>query len=103
MKQKKVPTGRLSRVLAVIPKGIEKPVTVARISQMTGINARDIYSILRTLLMEYDVPIGGIRDKNSHGVFIATTETERAAALAPLANNATELTRRVAKLMTVNL
>lgn len=103
MTAKKVPNGSFSQVLAVLPQGMEKPVTVAEISQITGLSVRDVYSILRSLLMDYDIPIGGTRDKYRHGVFVATTEAERKAAIIPLANNANELARRVEKLKAVAL
>lgn len=53
--------------------------------------------------MQYDVPIGGVRSKGRHGIFIATNEAERAAAVTPLANNAREIQRRVNKLQQMEL
>lgn len=99
----KQPTGRLAAVLDLIPRGIEHPITIATIAERTGISPRDVYSIIRVLLMQYDVPIGGIRSQGLHGVFIATNEQERAAALKPLANNAHEILRRVYKLREISI
>lgn len=97
------PTGRVAAVLDLIPRGIEHPITIATIAERTGISARDVYSILRVLLMQYDVPVGGIRSHGLHGVFIATNEQERAAALKPLANNAKEIMHRVQKLRRIKI
>lgn len=99
----KVPQGRLTAVLELIPRGIEHPRTVADISKLTGINTRNVYDIIRVLIMQYHIPIGGLRSDGRHGVFIATTETERAAAITPLANNAREIQRRVDALREMEL
>lgn len=103
MRKNSVPQGRLSQVLGMIPKGIKKPVTVAEISQATGISVRNVRKLLRVLLMTYNIPIGGSRSGGRYGIFIATTDEERAAAIAPLANNAKEIQRRVNKLRRMQL
>lgn len=100
---KERPTGRLAAVLDLIPRGIEHPITVAKIAERAGISSRDVYTAIRVLLMQYDIPVGGIRSNGLHGVFIATNEREHAAALAPLTNNAKGIMRRVYKLRTIKL
>lgn len=103
MKRKAIPSGRLTAVLEQIPRGIERPVTVTEISKATGIPRRNIYECINLLIMQYDVPIGGVRSKGRRGIFIATNEAERAAAVTPLANSAREIQRRVNKLQQMEL
>lgn len=103
MTAKKVPQGRFSQVLAAIPQGMEKPATVAKISQMTGISVRNVHSIISELVMRYGVPIGGVRSEGHHGVFIATNELERTAAIIPLERNAKQIQRRVRRMKHLSL
>ncbi len=98
-----IPQGRFSRVLRQIPRGIEKPVTVAEISRITGISVRSVHSIISELVTRYGVPIGGVRADGRHGVFIATNEAERLAAITPLQSNAAVIQQRVDRLREIKL
>lgn len=98
-----IPEGRLTRVLHEIPRGTTHPRTIASISTATGITVRQIHNIVRTLVIKYGVPIGGLRNDGRHGLFIITNEDERAAAVIPLQNNAREIERRINTLQNIPL
>lgn len=98
-----VPHGPMAQVLGFIPRGATNPRTVSDISRATGIAVREVHRIIRTLVIKYNVPVGGVRADGRHGVFIITNEDERAAAVGPLMNNAQEIERRITKLQEITL
>lgn len=64
---------------------------------------RDVYEIINTLIIVYNIPIGGLRSDNKHGYFIITNERERHEAVDPLAHHANEIMLRVNKIKQINL
>ena len=61
-------TGNIKAVYESLLRGCDHPVTATKISERLNIKKRDIYSIINTLIMAYDVPIGGLRSDNHHGI-----------------------------------
>lgn len=55
-------------------------ITVKKLKLLTGI---EVYAIFNKLLMQYDVPIGAMRE-GSRGYFIIANEEKRKQSLAPL-------------------
>lgn len=96
-------TGNIKAVYESLPRGCDHPVTATKISEQLNIKKRDIYSIINTLIMAYDVPIGGLRSDNHHGYFIITNEKERHLAVNPLEHHANQIMARVSKLKRINL
>lgn len=99
----KTPVGNVKEVLDLLPHGSEHPITAKTISSMLNINLRDIYSIINSLIMHYDIPVGGLRADNRHGYFIITNEQERHNAIDPLEHHANEVMLRVSHLKTIEL
>lgn len=60
-------TGNIKAVYESLPRSCGHPVTATKISERLNIKKRDIYSIINTLIMAYDVPIGGLRSDNHRG------------------------------------
>ncbi|MBV0931517.1 hypothetical protein KTE19_12590 [Lentilactobacillus sp. IMAU92037] len=58
-------------------------ITVKKLKLLTGIEQREVYAIFNKLLMQYDVPIGAMRE-GSRGYFIIANEEKRKQSLAPL-------------------
>lgn len=94
---------RLQRIYAVIPKGIERPVTAKEIKLQTGIPMRDVYSCINLLVTKYQVPIGGLRQDNKHGYFIATNKEELALAILPLERHTQRMTERLTALKQIDV
>lgn len=94
---------RLKRIYAVIPKGIERPVTAKEIKLQTGIPMRDVYSCINLLVTKYQVPIGGLRQDNKHGYFIATSKEELALAILPLERHTQRMTERLTALKQIDV
>lgn len=96
-------TGNIKAVYESLLRGCDHPVTATKISERLNIKKRDIYSIINTLIMAYDVPIGGLRSNNHHGYVIITNEEERHLAVNPLEHHANQIMARVSKLKRINL
>lgn len=94
---------RLQLVYSVIPKGIERPVTAKEIKLKTGIPMRDVYSCINLLVTKYQVPIGGLRQDNKHGYFIATNKEELELAILPLERHTQRMTERLTALKQINV
>lgn len=87
---------QLIRLLACIPKGDIAPRKVVDLAKMLEINTRTVHNMISKLVIEYDIPICSRRTTNA-GVFIATTEEERAYGLAALKSNARSTNKRISK------
>lgn len=96
-------TGNVKAVYESLPRGCEHPLTATKISDNLSIKKRDVYSIINTLIMAYDIPVGGLRSDNRHGYFIITNEGERYMAVNPLEHHANEIMARVSKLKHIAL
>lgn len=91
------PVGKYKRVLQILPKGMERPVTASEIASITGLTKRAVYEIISSLIKTYGIPVGGLREDGKHGYFIITTEQERVIALAPLKKHTSEMESRIKK------
>lgn len=94
---------RIEQVKRLIPNGSEQPITANQIKDITGIPLREIYAIVRYLLVHENVPIGAYREGKNSGYFIITTEAEREATLAPLVSHANEIEKRISVIQHINL
>lgn len=84
-------------VLRLIPVGASKARPIAEISRLTGISARNIKDIVRTLVVKYEIPVIGARYGNP-GYYIPKNEEEQRDGIKPLVAQATREFERVNKL-----
>ena len=82
------------RILRQIPEGIERPVKIADIARITRIKERTVNSVIRQLTAK-GIPIVSFRIGENKGVFIATTEYERALGLVSYEHQKNEMERRI--------
>lgn len=69
-----------------------------RLSRGLPITERGARDILRRLAIKYSIPITGLRNKATNGVFIATTQTELLEGVTSLINQISEEQKRVTAL-----
>lgn len=81
-------------IVSLIPHGAEQPISLAELARLSGMDGRQLRSLLYHLITVHHVPIGGLHGNNS-GYFLITNENERAAALHPLLSQVKELRRRI--------
>ncbi|MCV3325570.1 hypothetical protein NUU18_04145 [Pediococcus pentosaceus] len=77
--------------------------TAKEIKHITGIPLREIYGIVRYLLIHENIPIGAYRTGKQAGYFLITNEEERIATLTPLVNHAKEIEKRINVIKHINL
>lgn len=94
---------RVEQVKGLIPFSSEHPITAKKISKITNIPLREVYAIIRYLLIHAEIPIGALRDTGKHGYFIITSEDERIATLAPLKSHANEIEKRISAIKNISL
>lgn len=68
-------------VLEVIPKGIERKITVRDLAYLIGIDVRSLFTVINNLRKK-GVPICAQRSGKDRGFYIATTEEEKSLGLA---------------------
>lgn len=68
-------------VLELIPKGLERKISISELASMVGIDERSIYTIINNLRKK-GVPVCAQRSGKDRGYFIATNEQEKADGLA---------------------
>ncbi|UQA99516.1 hypothetical protein Ped0055_02750 [Pediococcus pentosaceus] len=94
---------RIEQVKQLIPHGSDNPITAKEIKHITGIPLREIYGIVRYLLIHENIPIGAYREGKNSGYFIITNEEERKATLMPLISHAKEIEKRINVIKHINL
>jgi hypothetical protein len=72
--------GREKTVLRTIRymRGHANTITIAEISRITGLNPREIKLAVRTLRINYHLPIGSSKNGSDGGYFLMITDTDRA-------------------------
>lgn len=98
----KVLPANYERVLRLIPRGIESPITNKQLQSLTGFSDRTIRDIIKTLITRYKIPIGSVRGLIS-GYFIPTNAEERLLGLVSIDKQAREEQKRVEILMYADL
>lgn len=94
---------RIEQEKKLIPRGSERLITANQIKDITGIPLREIYGIVRYLLIHENIPIGAYREGKNSGYFIITNEEERKATLMPLISHAKEIEKRINVIKHINL
>lgn len=92
----------LERVYNLLPHGMDHPITAKELEKITGISMRDVYSIINTLIMKYDIPVAGVRS-GRQGYFIVTNENERQLVLKPLMSHTAKMEQHIKKLSNIPL
>lgn len=57
-------------------RGMAKAVSIAEITARTGMNARLVKDLIRSLVVDYRVPIGASRDSETGGYYLVMTPAE---------------------------
>lgn len=89
-------------IVSLIPRGAEQPISLAELSRLSGMDGRQLRSLLYHLVTVHHVPIGGLHGAHS-GYFIVTNEDERGKALHPLKSQVNELNKRINAIENVEL
>lgn len=66
------------RVFNLLPHGADNLISTREIEDILHINKRHIMDIIESLILEYQLPIGSLRNSDNFGYFIATNEQEKA-------------------------
>ncbi|MTB63847.1 DNA-binding protein [Streptococcus sp. zg-86] len=82
------------RVLELIPRGSERPITNREIQRITGLSERAIREIVQRLTVRYKIPIGNVRG-NSAGYYFPTNDAERFQGMIELDKQVTEEHKRL--------
>lgn len=90
-------------VLAQIPYGLENPVRSQEIADRVGLTKRDVMAVISTLIIDFNIPIGGGRSEGKYGYFIITSEIERYKATTPLKNTIVNMQQRVDRLEKIKI
>ncbi|MER0123205.1 DNA-binding protein [Streptococcus sp. ZJ100] len=93
MAEKTLPSN-YRRVLELIPKGSEHPITNREIQTITGLNERTIREIVQRLTVLYQIPIGILRN-NTPGYYFPTNDAERFQGMIELDKQVTEEQKRL--------
>ena len=86
-------------LLRLLPYGANNAVPTAYLSSITNTSQRNVRTIIRSLVIEYGVPIVGERTGSKRGYYIATNQDELARASGPLKNEIKQLALRNRALM----
>lgn len=92
----------LSAIVANLPLGAERPITVTELEKLTGIGQRSIREYISILIMLYGVPVGASR-VYPYGYYIIENETERMEAVRPIKAQIREMELRANRLETMAL
>lgn len=90
-------------VFMLLPKGMERLVSTSDIENRLNIDKRHVMGIIEELILDYDIPIGSLRDINNYGYFIATSEEEKIKGTLSLIQQVNSMKRRVEKVMEADL
>jgi hypothetical protein len=90
-------------VLQLIPHGSEHPVTATSMAKILNIPLRDVYSCIQILIMDKNIPIGGLRSGSNPGYFIITNELERALVITPLEHHIGAMSKHLSHLKQMDL
>ncbi|MDG2977287.1 hypothetical protein KNO77_04485, partial [Latilactobacillus curvatus] len=60
-------------------------------------------SCINLLITKYAVPVGGLRQGNKHGYFIATSKDELTEAITPLENHTRHMNERLTALKQIDI
>ncbi len=80
-------------VLSMIPRGKAKKVTLDYICKMTGLNLREVQSVINCLVFKYEIPI--CADRSHGGVYIPLTDEERSNGLNGIKSQVSNLKTRI--------
>lgn len=95
-------TNQLEQLVAMLPEGAEKPVSIADLATRLNTNKRTITAGVAFLINHKGVPIGSRRSTPS-GYYLITSDEERNKAIAPLTAQALEELKRAEKLRAIDL
>ena len=95
-------TEQLEQLVAMLPEGAEKPVSIADIATRLNTNKRTITAWVAFLINHKGIPIGSRRSTPS-GYYLITSDEERNNAIAPLTAQALEELKRAEKLRSIDL
>ena len=87
-----------TKVLDILPRGIDRPITMTEISKLTELEPRVLYSIIDRL-RRHGVPVGGLRSEEKNGYYIATTEAEKMIGASSYASQVNSMSETVANLL----
>ncbi|UXC67333.1 hypothetical protein N4599_09635 [Limosilactobacillus oris] len=82
------------KVLALLPKGIDRPRPLRELVKLTGWTNRKIRATIYRLIVVHHQPIGAVYQRPDNGYFIITNDKERQQALAPLTSQIAMMSRR---------
>jgi hypothetical protein len=92
------------RLMDLLPKGMERPRPQKELVKLTGWSSRHVrQTIGRLIVLQHHKPIGARYEHPNNGYFIITNDQERAAAIAPLASQIKELSKRTETLKKLDL
>lgn len=82
------------QLLSLLPKGMERPRPLKELVSLTGWPSRKVRGTIYRLIVIHHQPIGAVYQQPGNGYFIITNDKERNIALAPLASQIKEMTKR---------
>lgn len=88
-----------AEVLWLIPEGMERLVGTSDIESILKLDKRHIMGIIEELIIDYDIPIGSLREKGRSGYFIPTNEEEKIKGTLSFIEQANSMQKRVEKVM----
>lgn len=95
-------TDQLEQLVAMLPEGAEKLVSIADLAARLNTNKRTITAWVAFLINHKGVPIGSRRSTPS-GYYLITSDEERNNAIAPLTAQALEELKRAERLRSIDL
>lgn len=90
------------KVVSLIPNSDYRRITSKDLSQLTGLNKRDLYAVIETARRK-GVPIVGDRSIRSAGYYIPVTEAARNHGIAALKSQLVELNKTLVSVSKADL
>lgn len=85
----------IKRVVALIPLGSERPITVKEICKLTGFNSTTVRHYVATAIVTHQIPIGASNSIGKSGYFVIENHLEREKAINNLTGRIREMSKRV--------
>lgn len=91
------------KIMDLLPEGMDRPRPLKELIKLTGWNSRKVRGIIGRLITNHHKLIGATYTKPNNGYFVITNCEEQVAALAPLASQINQLTKRQQVISNANL
>lgn len=90
-------------VFMLLPFGMNNLISTTEIESILKIDKRYIMGIIEELIIDFNIPIGSMRNSNNYGYFIATNKEEKYKGTVSIKQQANAMNHRVEKVQNSNV